>query len=67
MYGREKSEVVKPTNAVSAIMNTLSGSTKNCSSKSVIGPSLITLAVSIPAASSVSRLPAALISAAPRR
>ncbi len=31
MYGREKSEVVKATNAVSATRKTLSGSTKNWS------------------------------------
>ena len=38
MYGREKSEVVKPTNAVSVTRNTLSGSTKNCPRQTSIGP-----------------------------
>ena len=66
-YGFPVSDVVKPTSAVNAIRKTLSGSTKNCSSNRIIGPSLITRMVSIPAASSVSRLPAELITAAPWR
>src|SRR3972149_5390168 len=66
MYGREKSAVVKPTNAVSATRNTLNGSTKNCSSSATIGPSATTFAVSNAAAQKVAKLMAALTSGAQR-
>ena len=52
MYGRENSDVVKLTNAVSAIRNTLNGSTKNCRSRTSSGPSRMTRAVSAAAATS---------------
>ncbi len=39
MYGRENIAVVIATKAVSATRNTLSESTKNCSFRSVSGPS----------------------------
>src|SRR6476661_2892311 len=59
MYGRENSEVVKPTNAVSATRKTLNGSMRNwrCSTRS--GPPSITRIVSAAAASSVQKLAAA--------
>src|SRR4051794_27677698 len=64
MYGREKIDVVKPTNAVSATRKTLNGSTKNCLSSTRSGPSRITRAVNAAAARNVSRLTMALISGA---
>ena len=67
MYGREKSAVVKPTNAVSATRNTLNGSTKNSRSRTSIGPAEITRTVSAPAAMSVQRLATTLISGAKSR
>src|SRR5512147_2652433 len=67
MYGRENSDVVKLTNAVSDTRNTLNGSMKNCSCAAVMLPSPITRIVNAAAASSVARLNAALASGAQRR
>ena len=54
MYGWEKIEVVKPTNAVNATRNTLNGSTKKSRSATSSGPVEITRTVNAAAASSVS-------------
>src|SRR5574340_439161 len=64
MYGRENSEVVKATKAVSATRKTLKESTKNCSFSAVSGPSVMTRAVSAPEAMKVPRLIAELSSGA---
>src|SRR5512135_482945 len=64
MYGREKSAVVKPTNAVSATRNTLKGSTKKSLSRTSSGPPAITRAVSAAAATNVARLAATLTTGA---
>src|SRR5688500_9770821 len=67
MYGREKSAVVSPTKAVSAIRNTLNGSMKNCSRPRSRLPSAMTRAVSAPAATNVPPLSTTLSSGARRR
>src|SRR5689334_13683634 len=67
MYGREKSDVVKPTNAVRATRNTLNGSTKNNCSRTSIGPNETTCAVSAAAARSVQKLATTLTSGAKSR
>src|SRR4029453_15905194 len=67
MYCRENSEVVKPTNAVSATRNTLNGSTKNSLSIAMNGPSPMTRNVRAAAATSVPKLATTLTSAAKRR
>ena len=64
MYGREKIDVVNPTNAVSATRKTLNGSTKNCLSRTSKGPSDITRTVSAVAARNVSRHTATLTAGA---
>ena len=53
MYGCEKIDVVKPTNAVSATRNTLNESTKKSFSATRSGPADITRTVSAAAAASV--------------
>ena len=58
---------MKPTKAVSATRNTLSASTKNCSSQAVIGPPEITIAVSQTEATKVAKLSAELTSGATLR
>src|SRR5688572_5940165 len=67
MYGREKSAVVSPMKAVSAIRNALNGSMKNCSRPRSRLPSAITRAVSAPAATNVPALSTTLSSGAQRR
>ena len=60
MYGREKSAVVKPTKAVSAMRKTLNESTKKSLFTTSSGPSRTTLMLSASDASQVSRLTATL-------
>jgi hypothetical protein len=67
MYGRLNKVVVKDTNAVNATRNTLKGSTKNWSSKRVVGPLAMTRMTSSVAARNVPKLNALLSSAAQRR
>src|SRR5215470_8733471 len=67
MYGREKSAVVSPTNAVRATRNTLNGSMKNCSRQTSIVPCRMTRTTSRAAAIRVARLTTTLASGAPRR
>jgi hypothetical protein len=67
MYGREKIDVVKPTNAVKATRKTLNGSTKNCLSSTSIGPPVMTRTVSAIEARNVSRLAPTLTAGAVSR
>jgi hypothetical protein len=67
MYGRENSEVVSATNAVSVTRKTLKGSMKNCSCAAVRLPTSITRAVSAQAARKVARLRTTFTSGAQRR
>src|SRR5882724_4710696 len=67
IYGRENSDVVRLTNAVSVTRKTLKGSMKNCSCAAVKLPSPMTRAVSAHDAAKVPRLNNALASGAQRR
>src|SRR5208283_1589303 len=67
MYGRENSEVVRPTNAVSATKNTLNASMKNCSRRAMRLPCATILAVSAQAARNVTSEKTTLSSGAKRR
>src|SRR5512143_1183294 len=61
MYGRENTDVVKPTNAVSATRKTLKGSIRKLSWNASSGPRSTTRTVSAAAAASVQKLTIALI------
>src|SRR5215831_4792658 len=67
MYGREKTAVVQPTNAVNATRNTFSGSMKNSSCNASSGPAETTRTVSAHAATNVAKLKATLMSRATPR
>src|SRR3990167_2167581 len=67
MYGRENSEVVKPTKAVRVTRNTFSGSIKNNLPKANAGPVSMICTVSSAAAPKVTRLKPTLKSAATSR
>ncbi|CAJ6271007.1 Uncharacterised protein [Burkholderia pseudomallei] len=56
MYGFENSDVVQPTNAVSATRNTLNGSTKKSAPTAYIGPCATVRAASASAAAHVRKL-----------
>src|SRR3990172_4741016 len=67
MYGRENSEVVNATKAVSATRNTLNWSMKNCSLNATCGPESITRIVKATEARKVQPLIIELSSAAQER